>query len=68
MTLVSLQQLASQIGLHQHRHNSSQKMLIRAIQKQRGEEACFSTDKRYTCNEVCEWRDSCQKLRAVWLR
>lgn len=68
MTLESLQQLASQIGLPQHRHNSSQKLLIRAIQKQRSEEACFSTDKRYTCNEVCEWQESCQKLRAVWLR
>ena len=64
MTLESLQQLASQIGLHEHRHNSSQKMLIRAIQKQRGEEACFSTDKRYTCNEVCEWRDKLPKIKS----
>lgn len=68
MNIESLQRLAIQIGLQQHSDNSSQKMLIRAIQKQRGEEPCFSTDKRYTCNEACEWRTSCQKLRAVWLR
>lgn len=68
MNIESLQQLASQTGLKHHGHNTSQKMLILAIQKQRGEEQCFSTDKRYTCNEVCEWRESCQKLRAVWLR
>lgn len=68
MKIESLQELASQIGLHQHSTNTSQKMLIRAIQKQRGEEPCFSTDKRYNCHEVCEWSTSCQKLRAVWLR
>ena len=68
MNIESLQQLASQIGLHQHSTITSQKMLIRAIQKQRGEEPCFSTDKRYTCHETCEWCASCQKLRAVWLR
>lgn len=68
MNIETLQQLASQNGLKQHSDNTSQKMLIRAIQKQRGEEPCFSTDKRYTCHEVCEWSGSCQKLRAVWLR
>jgi len=68
MNIESLQQLASQIGLHQHNDNTSQKMLIRAIQKHRGEEPCFSTDKRYSCNAVCEWHTSCQKLRAEWLR
>lgn len=68
MTLESLQHLAGQIGLHQHVHNTSPRLLIRAIQKQRGEEPCYSTDQRYSCNEICEWRESCQKLRAVWLR
>lgn len=41
---------------------------VRAIQRQRGEEQCFSTDKRYGCVEQCEWRKACLKLRAVWLR
>ena len=68
MNIATLQALASDIGLHKLNDVPSEKMLIRAIQKQRGEEPCYSTDKRYTCKEDCEWRVSCQKLRAVWLR
>jgi hypothetical protein len=68
MTLESLQQLASDMGLHYYSDNTSQKMIIRAIQKQRGEEPCFTTDRRNNCNEVCEWQASCQKPRAAWLR
>lgn len=68
MKIETLQQLASQNGQNQYGSNTSQKMLIRTIQMQRGEEPCYSTDKRYNCNEVCEWRASCQKLRAIWLR
>jgi hypothetical protein len=68
MTLASLQQLASEMGLHRYSGESSPKMLIRAIQKQRGGEPCYLGDKRYNCNEICEWSASCQKLRAVWLR
>jgi hypothetical protein len=68
MNTEALQQLAHQMGLQGYSSNSSQKMLIRAIQKERGQEPCFLTDKRYSCDEVCEWRESCQKLRAVWLR
>lgn len=41
---------------------------IRAMQRRRGEEPCFSTDKRYNCIELCELRKECLKLRAVWLR
>ena len=68
MTLISLQQLAGEIGLHKYSDNTSPKLIIRAIQKQRGEEPCFSTDMRYNCKADCEWRNSCMKLRAVWLR
>jgi len=68
MNIESLQQLACQSGIKDYGQNTSQIMLIRSIQKQRGEEACYSTDKRYACEEDCEWRGSCQKLRAVWLR
>jgi len=67
MNIEALQKLASQLGLHQYRDNSSQKIIIRAIQQKRDEEPCFSTDKRYSCNANCEWRACCQKLRAVWL-
>lgn len=68
MTLESLQQLACEIGLHKYGDSMSQRVLIRAIQKHRGEEACYSTDKRYGCVSDCEWKNDCQKLRAVWLR
>lgn len=68
MNMEALQQLVSRMGMHDYGSNSSQKVLIRAIQKQRGQEQCFLTDKRYICDEVCEWRENCQKLRAVWLR
>jgi hypothetical protein len=68
MNIETLQQLASQIGLHQHKDYQSPRMLIHAIQKHRGGEPCYLTDKRYTCREVCEWSAGCQTLRAVWLR
>lgn len=68
MNIESLQQLANQIGMPDYNDCSSQKMIIRAIQKHRGEVPCFLTDKRYGCREECEWRSSCQQLRAVWLR
>ena len=41
---------------------------VRAIQRQRGEEPCFCTDKRYSCTEQCDLRKECFKVRAVWLR
>lgn len=41
---------------------------VRAMQRQRGEEPCFSTDKRYSCSRQCDLRKDCLKLRAVWLR
>ena len=68
MTLDSLQLMAGEMGLHKYADSTSPKSIIRAIQIQRGEEPCFSTDKRYSCKEQCEWRNSCLKLRAVWLR
>ncbi|MDH4284233.1 MAG: hypothetical protein OEV35_02845 [Gallionellaceae bacterium] len=41
---------------------------IRAMQRQRGEDPCFCTDKRYSCSDLCDLRKECLKLRAVWLR
>lgn len=68
MDIESQRQLASVMGLPENRDGSSEKILIRAIQKQRGEEACFLSDERYNCTKVCEWSSRCKKLRAVWLR
>ena len=65
--LQALQEMLDDTEMIRHRGSASEKLLVRAIQRQRGEEPCFSTDKRYTCREKCEWRTSCQKLKAVWL-
>lgn len=64
----SQQEAVNRAGFNEYSRHSSQASAIRAIQRQRGEEPCFSTDKRYNCAEQCEWRKNCLKLRAVWLR
>lgn len=68
MTLKELQQLACNFGLKECATYTSQTELVRAVQALRGDEPCFSTDKRYDCKENCEWQENCRKLRAVWLR
>lgn len=68
MGIAELQQLASSLGLKEFGYSDSEVGIIRSNQKHRGEEACFSTDKRYTCTGDCVWRSNCNKLRAVWLR
>lgn len=68
MTLMELQQLARDLGVKEYATHTSQTELVRMIQALRGNEPCFSTDKRYDCTDVCEWRQNCRKLRAVWLR
>ena len=64
----SRQKAVSRAGFNEYSRHSSQASAVRAIQMQRGEEPCFSSDKRYNCEEQCEWRKDCIKLRAVWLR
>lgn len=68
MTTAHLQQLAGNFGIRTPATSRSQTELIRAVQVLRNGEPCFSTDKRYDCAKICEWRQDCRKLRAVWLR
>lgn len=68
MTHTQLQQLANELGINEYSVHMSQTRLVRNIQIHRGGEPCFSTEKRYSCKEDCEWSRSCRKLRAVWLR
>lgn len=68
MTLAELRQMACDLGLRECTAHKSQTELIRTVQSLRGDEPCFSTDKRYDCDEICEWRQNCRKLRAIWLR
>jgi len=45
----------------------SNAVLIRTVQKAQGVDACFRTEKRYTCGErTCEWRGECCRLVAAW--
>jgi len=47
----------------------SESMLIRSAQYRRGIEACYRTEKRFSCaDDACEWRSNCRKLVAVWKR
>ena len=62
------QQLASGSGPRKGAQHVSPTVLIRKIQTLRGDEQCFATGKRYDFTEICQWRRSCRKLKAVWLR
>ena len=69
MTFSQMQELARNLGLKEHNTHTSQTQLIRHIQLMRGDDPCYTTDKRYDCTDNnCEWRRDCRKLRAVWLR
>ncbi|BBI99703.1 hypothetical protein FGKAn22_13960 [Ferrigenium kumadai] len=68
MTHTQRQQLANELGINENVAYMSQTRLVRNVQIRRGNEPCFSTEKRYNCEEDCEWSRSCRKLRAVWLR
>jgi hypothetical protein len=47
----------------------SRVVMVRALQKERGAEACFLTEKRLFCQDAdCEWRKECCRLVAVWRR
>ncbi len=42
---------------------------VHRLQVARGGEACFRTEKRWTCDESdCEWRRECRRLMAEWMR
>lgn len=68
MTISQLQEKANSLGIPGSATSSSQTVLIRSIQKAQGHEPCFATDKRYFCNESCEWRKDCRGLIAAWMR
>jgi len=66
--IAQLQHQAGTLELKESPQQTSQTQLIRAIQRQRGGQPCFATDRRFDCAEICEWRRDCRKLMAVWLR
>ena len=67
MTVEQMQQLAFEFGLKPSLPYTSQTQLIRNIQLLSGKDPCFSSEKRYSCTETCEWSKECRKLRAQWM-
>jgi len=63
-----LTNLARHIGVKPQHLDSEKKFLIREIQRTLGQEPCYLTDLRYSCNARCDWSDECKKLTAAWLR
>ena len=61
MALAELQQLACDLELKACATHTLQAELLRTIQALRGDGSCFSTDERYDCVEICEWRKNCHK-------
>ena len=68
MHIEKLTDLARNIGVSTRHLNSEKKILIREIQRELGQEPCYLTDLRYSCNATCDWSDECKKLTAAWLR
>ena len=60
--------LAHNIDVSEQHLYSEKKILIREIQRKLGQEPCYLTDLRYSCNATCNWSDGCKKLTAAWLR
>lgn len=68
-SIAQLMDIASTLGIKNHpQQHMSEIELIRSIQRLYHEDPCFATDKRHDCAEMCEWRQDCRKLKAVWLR
>ncbi|HUL13050.1 MAG TPA: hypothetical protein VLU73_12890 [Methylococcaceae bacterium] len=69
MNVTELRALARHSGIHNPEVLHTEKQLVWAIQKARGEETCFLSDQRIKCKDIeCEWRSECIKLVAEWRR
>lgn len=67
MTIVSLQELATLIGIDSPDGLISEVELIRAIQDATGHIPCFRSESRSLCEKfTCKWRPECQKLISAW--
>ncbi len=69
MNVAELRSIARFNGISDLQMFSSEKQLVWAIQRARGEDTCFLGDTRFKCQESeCEWRDDCRRLVAEWRR
>jgi len=71
MTILSLQKLASLLGIANSKNMCTEVKLIREIQKIAHHRPCFRTAYQQPCEDPeseCLWRAECQKIIAVWSR
>jgi len=69
MRITELRSIAKEVGIHNFSLLETERQLTLAIQKARGEDSCFLSDKRTRCADVeCEWRPGCLRLIAEWRR
>ena len=69
MDMPELRVMAQHCGIQDYQFFTTEKQLVWAIQKARGEEMCYLSDKRAGCADaICDWRSCCVKLTAEWLR
>lgn len=69
MNVAELSTIARRSGISDLQVFGSEKQLVWAIQRARGEDACFLGDTRFQCRDSeCEWRDKCRRLVAEWRR
>jgi len=69
MNVAELKAIAHHAGIPNAANLHTKKQLVWAIQRSRGEEACFLSDRRIQCKDSeCEWRFECIRLVAEWRR
>lgn len=69
MTITELRAVAEQHGVYDLYALRTEKQLVWAVQKARGEAVCFQTDRRIHCAKAtCEWQPICLRLVAEWRR
>lgn len=67
ITVSSLRQLATLIGIENQDRLISEIELIHAIQNAAKHHACFQPNADRLCEETdCHWRTECRKLISVW--
>ncbi|MCK9397281.1 MAG: DUF2934 domain-containing protein [Methylobacter sp.] len=67
MTVLSLRQLATFLGIQNQEDVPSEIELVRAIQNAIEHRPCFRSEINNICNEVeCKWRAECRKLISAW--
>ncbi|MGR9014644.1 MAG: DUF2934 domain-containing protein [Gammaproteobacteria bacterium] len=67
MTTLTLQELATLIGIKDPEDMRSEMELVRTIQKATAHRPCFQSKTHKICEELeCKWRAECQKLISAW--